>query len=58
MPSQTTFLQGRRNFDNVLIANEAISWAEESNQTLVILLVDFEKVFDQVYWNLLQASML
>jgi len=58
MPSQTTFLQGRRIFDNVLMANEAISWVEENNQTLVILLLDFEKAFDQVYWNLLQASML
>jgi hypothetical protein len=46
MPSQTTFLQGRRIFDNVLMANEAISWVEENNQTLVILLLDFEKAFD------------
>ncbi len=58
MPSQTTFVQGRSIFDNVLMANEDISWAEESNQNLVILLLDFEKAFDQVSWNFLQASML
>jgi len=40
------------------MANDAISWAKESNQTLVILLLDFGKAFDQVSWNLLQASML
>ncbi len=39
------------------MANEAISWAEENNQNLVILLLDFEKDFDEVSWNFLQASM-
>jgi hypothetical protein len=58
MPLQTTFVQGKNIFDNVLMANETISWAEESNQNLVILLLDFEKDFDQVSWNFLQASML
>ncbi len=56
--SQTTFVQGRSIFYNVLMANEAISWAEESNQNLVILLLDFEKAFDHISWNFLQASML
>jgi len=58
MPSQTIFIQGRSIFENVLMANEDISWAEESNQNLVILLLDFEKKFDQVSWNFVQASML
>jgi len=58
VPSQTTFVQGRSIFDSVLMANEDISWAEESNQNLVILLLDFEKAFDRVSWNFLQASML
>jgi hypothetical protein len=57
MSSQTTFVQGRSIFYNVLMANEAISWAEENNQNLVILLLDFEKDFDEVSWNFLQASM-
>jgi hypothetical protein len=55
---QTTFVQGRSISNNVLMANEAISWVEESNQNLVILLLDFEKAFDHVSWNFLQASML
>jgi hypothetical protein len=58
MPLQTTFVQGKSTFDNDLMANENISWAEKSNQNLVILLLDFEKAFDQVSWNFLQASML
>ncbi len=58
MPLQTTFVQGKSIFDNVLMANENISWAEKSNQNLVMLLLDFEKAFDQVSWNFLQASKL
>jgi hypothetical protein len=58
MPLQTAFVQGRSIFYNILMANEAISWAEKSNQNLVILLLDFEKDFDEVSWNFLQASML
>jgi hypothetical protein len=39
-------VEGRSILDNVFIVQEAMSWAEESNQDLVLLLLDFEKAFD------------
>jgi hypothetical protein len=58
MPSQTTFVQGRNIFDNVMMANKAIFYAKENNQDLALLLLDFEKTFAWVSWSFLQASML
>jgi len=52
-PNQTGFVEGRSILDNVFIAQEALSWAEESNQDLVLLLLDFEKAFDKIEWNFL-----
>ncbi len=52
-PNQTSFVEGRSILDNVFIAQEALSWVEESNQDLVLLLLDFEKAFDRIEWNFL-----
>jgi len=52
-PSQTGFVEGRCILDNTFLAQEAQDWAEESNQDLVLLLLDFEKVFDRIEWNFL-----
>jgi hypothetical protein len=51
-PGQTGFVEGRSILDNTL-AQEAQDWAKESNQDLVLLLLDFEKAFDRIEWNFL-----
>lgn len=43
--------------DNVFLASEAIEWARESSQELVILLLIFEKVYDRVNWTFLESTM-
>ncbi len=46
-------MEGRSILDNVFMAQEALGWAEESNQNLVLLLMDFEKAFDRIEWGFL-----
>jgi hypothetical protein len=52
-PSQTGFVEGRSILDNTFLAQEAQEWAEESNQDLVLLLLDFKKAFDRIEWSFL-----
>jgi hypothetical protein len=52
-PNQTVFVEGRSILDNVFMAQEALAWAEESDQDLVLLLLDFEKAFDRIKWGFL-----
>jgi hypothetical protein len=52
-PSQTGFVKGRCILDNTFLAQEAQDWAEESNQDLVLLFLDFEKAFDRIEWSFL-----
>lgn len=57
-PTQTAFVKDRCILDNiVLLASEAIDWACESKQDLVIILLDFEKAYDRVKWTFLEAAM-
>lgn len=42
-PNQTGFLKGRSILDNVFLALETMDWAVESQQNMVMLLLDFEK---------------
>ncbi len=51
--NQTGFVEGRSILDNVYLAQEALVWAEEDNQDLVLLLLDFEKAFDRIEWAFL-----
>ncbi len=52
-PNQTAFVEGQSILDNVFMAQEGLGWAEESNQDLVLFLLDFEKAFDQIEWGFL-----
>jgi hypothetical protein len=52
-PNQTGFVEGRSILDNTFLAQEAQDWADESNQDLVLLLLDFEKAFDRIEWSFL-----
>jgi len=52
-PNQTGFVEGRSILDNVFMAQEGLGWAEENNQDLVLLLLDFEKAFDRIKWDFL-----
>jgi len=52
-PSQIRFVEGRSILDNTFLAQEALDWAEESDQDLVLLLLDFEKAFDRIEWGFL-----
>jgi len=56
-PNQTGFVEGRNILVNVFMAQEALSWAEESEQNLVLLLLDFEKAFDRIEWNFLFTTL-
>ncbi len=47
------FVEGRSILDNIFMAQEALGWAEENEQDLVFLLLDFEKAFDHIEWNFL-----
>jgi hypothetical protein len=47
-PNQTGFVEGRSILDNVFMAQEALEWAEESDQDFILLLLDFEKAFDRI----------
>ncbi len=35
------------------MAQESLDWAVESNQDLVLLLLNFEKAFDRIEWGFL-----
>jgi hypothetical protein len=52
-PNQTGFVEGRNILDNNFLAQEALVWAPESGQDLVLLLLDFEKTFDKIEWDFL-----
>jgi len=54
--SQSTFVQGRQNLDDILIANEMVDDARKLKKELLFK-VDFEKAFDSVDWHYLEALM-
>jgi hypothetical protein len=56
-PNQTSFVKGRSILDNVFIAQDSLDWAVESDQELVLLLLDFEKAFDKIEWNFLFTAL-
>ena len=55
--TQTGFVRDRQILDNVFLAYEAMEWATESKQDLVVLFLDFEKAYDRINWTFLQETM-
>jgi hypothetical protein len=43
--------------DNVFLAYEMMDWALESDQDMVMLLLDFKKAYDRVEWDFLKGTM-
>jgi hypothetical protein len=41
-------MEGRSILDNAFMAQKALEWAEENDQDLVLLLLDFEKAFERI----------
>ncbi len=56
-PNQMGFVEGRSIIDNTFMAQEALEWAEESEQDLVLLLFDFKKAFDRIEWGFLFTAL-
>jgi mannosylglycoprotein endo-beta-mannosidase len=56
-PNQTDFEEGRSILDNDFITQDSLDWAVESDQELVLLLLDFEKAFDRIEWNFLFSAL-
>ena len=52
-PDQSAFLPLRFILDNLLITQETMAWAEQSNQMLIFLKLDFSKAYDMVDWQCL-----
>jgi len=55
--TQTTFVKDRQILDGILIANEVVHEAKNSNKELMLFKVDFEKAYDLVDWGYLDAVM-
>jgi hypothetical protein len=53
-PLQTTFMQGRNIFDEVVILYEAVHELHSKKLNGVILKLDFEKAYDKIKWSFLQ----
>jgi hypothetical protein len=47
-PNQTRFMKWKSIINNVFLALESMDWALETNQPMVMLLLDFEKAYDRV----------
>jgi uncharacterized protein YegJ (DUF2314 family) len=43
--------------DNVFLAYEAMEYAKETKQELIILMIDFEKTYDRVNWSFMKDTM-
>ncbi len=50
-------MEGRSIIDNTFMAQETLEWAEENEQDLVLLLLNFEKAFDRIEWGFLFSAL-
>lgn len=56
--THTGFVRRRCVLDNVLLAYESMNWAQESDQDLVLLLLDFEMAYDRISWSFLEGTLI
>ncbi|GJY46340.1 putative RNA-directed DNA polymerase, eukaryota, reverse transcriptase zinc-binding domain protein [Tanacetum coccineum] len=54
---QSAFIKGRNILDGPLILNECIAWYRKKKKALMVFKVDFEKAFDSLSWDYLDAIM-
>ena len=54
-PNQTGFMKGWSIIDNVFLAIQAMERATETNQPMVMLILDFEKEYDRLEWGFVSA---
>lgn len=54
---QRGFIQGRCILDNLLLVKEAKAWAKKKKVPLIMLSLDFEKVYDSVSWRFLRRCL-
>jgi hypothetical protein len=50
-------VEGRSILDNTFLVQDALNWAVESDEDLVMLSLDFEKAFDRIEWGFLFESL-
>lgn len=55
-PGQSAFLPSRHILDTIMTQQETISWANESEQPLIMLKLDFRKAYDTVSWSFLFSA--
>jgi hypothetical protein len=48
---------GRSILDNNFLTQELVEWAVESEQDVVLLLLNFEKTFDRIEWGFLFTTL-
>nr|GEX67182.1 hypothetical protein [Tanacetum cinerariifolium] len=56
-PVQSAFIKGRYILDGPLILNEILAGYRYHNKELLVFKVDFEKAFDSLRWDFLDAAM-
>jgi hypothetical protein len=56
--TQTAFVKGRQILDGLLIANEVVDEVRKCNKELLLFKVDFEKAYDSIDWDYLDAFMM
>lgn len=52
-PDQTGFIKGRYIGENVRLIYDIMKYVEDKNIPGMLLLIDFEKAFDSISWNLI-----
>ena len=53
--TQTGFIKGRSILEGPLVVNEIIEWAKKVKKQTMLLKVDFEKAFDTINWDYIEA---